>query len=171
MKRLIHFSVSFVLICASLLFFASCEKLDTGKIEIVGSWRYNSSSGVNVTTTVTSDASGKIVNNKIFTSGTLQLKLYWTETKYESGSILGYVMADYILGTLDGGDSFVNVSFTSTKGYPPHGSYYVTLVLLEYQNDGYYIIDHLNFDNMITVSSTNSPANEVTKETSTPLYY
>lgn len=131
--------------------FSSCEKslLETGDVEIVGRWSYSYTNGTNITTIVASKDGGKIENTRPDgTSGTLQLKLYFTSQKHDGGSINGYAMADSKLGELEAGHYFHNITFTDTEGYPPYGYYYVTLVLLEYDGE-YYIKDYLNFDDKV----------------------
>ncbi len=151
-----------MMLSAFVVFFSSCEIDEddyNNQITIEGEWEYNMISSTKITTTVSSGSDGRIMNNRSTSSGSLKLKLYLTSSKYDGGSISGYAMADYTLkdgSPLEGGHYYYDITFSDTNGFPPYGTYYVTLVLLEYDGDDdtYYIEDYLNFSNLIKVYYT-----------------
>jgi hypothetical protein len=98
----------------------------------------------------------RITNNTSnITSGTLKLKLYFTSSIYSGGSISGWVMFDQTLGQLSPNYYFYNIDYWSGWVNPPGpGIYYSTLVLLEYDNGAYYIIDYLNFPNQVNFNTS-----------------
>ena len=140
---------------AIMILFTGCDESsdnsNNGSVDVAGAWKYKISwRNETATTRVESTDNGKIVNNRSGTSGTIQLKLYFTSYKYEGGSINGYVMAKDTFDPLESGHSWVNVSFADNVGLPPVGVYYVTLVLLEYDGE-YYVKDYINFDDVMII--------------------
>jgi hypothetical protein len=139
----------------TVLLFSSCDESSDNSsddsVDFAGTWRYNISwrDGI-ATTRVESTDDGRIVNNRSGSSGTIKLKLYFTSSRYEGGSINGYVMVDKSFDTLEAGYQLSNVNFADTAGVPPPGIYYATLVLLEYDGE-FYIQDYINFDDSIII--------------------
>lgn len=88
-----------------------------------------------------------------YRSGTLVLELYFSKNKYDGDNIEGYKVAEKKLGELGSGKKFKNIEFsTPWIKVPPRGEYYVTLLLLEYgDDDKYWIVDDVRFDNKRTV--------------------
>jgi|ERR1035437_4120526 hypothetical protein len=126
------------------------------ELELKGNWRYSidySKSTVHIT-------GDKIINNSESKSGTIKIRLFLTRTKYTGVSITGYVLAEYQFDPLPGQNYYYdidkNLNFSNT---PPAGTYYVTLTLLEYTNDGYVIMNYLNYDNQITFENSSGNAN------------
>lgn len=86
------------------------------------------------------------------TSGTLKLKIWATSTPYISGTINGYTVAEFNLGSLDGGFIFQDVSRTTTITRPPNGTYYITATLTEFNGQDL-IVDSVNFDQQRTFTA------------------
>ena len=82
-------------------------------------------------------------------SGTLKLQLWATTTRYSGGTITGYVFGEYTLGTLQGGQYFLNVDVNVPFTSPPAGTYWITMTLDEYQPP-FVIVSYLTFDNQQT---------------------
>lgn len=97
---------------------------------------------------------GRIENSRSTSTGTLRLSLWATETIYESGDITGYILAEATLGTLAGENAWRDVEATRAFDSPPSGTYYITLVLSEFDGTEYVIADHSNFETRQTFSSS-----------------
>ena len=82
------------------------------------------------------------------TSGTLRLELWASTTSPATGSVSGYRLATYTLGTLQAGFQYSNLnSGTFTYAQPATGCYYMTLLLTEFDGSGYPFIDYVLFPN------------------------
>jgi len=79
------------------------------------------------------------------TSGTLKVALWATKYPYNGGTINGYKLYEYTLDPLEGGHYYYDVSNTGWCTYPPSGTYYLTILLLEY-NYQYEIVDYISMD-------------------------
>ena len=144
--------------------YGNFSTIDDTNITIDGQWTWTISySGQN--THITGYRITNNTNNK--TSGTLRLKLFFTNDLYSGGSISGWVMFDNTLGQLGPNQYFYNIVLWPNWVNPSSpGNYYSTLTLLEYNNGTYYIIDYLNFPNQISYNTAgvedllnnNSPA-------------
>ena len=85
------------------------------------------------------------------TSGTLRLELWATTSSPASGSVFGYQLATYSLGTLAAGSYFYNInSGTFNYTQPPTGCYYLSLLLTEFDGTSYPYIDYVVFPNRLT---------------------
>ena len=82
------------------------------------------------------------------TSGTLKVALWATKYPYNGGTISGYKLYEYALDPLEAGHYYYDVSKTGWCTYPPNGSYYLTILLLEYNYD-YEIVDYISMDGYI----------------------
>ena len=78
-------------------------------------------------------------------SGTLKVAIYATKFPYNGGTINGYKLYEYQLDPLDAGYYYNNISNTGWCTYPPSGSYYLTILLLEY-NYNYEIVDYVSMN-------------------------
>jgi hypothetical protein len=144
------------IVAALLMLSAGCDEgsdsNDNKDVDLAGNWRYQISwRNSTATTRVETGDDGQITNESDNTSGDLALKLYFTTSKYEGGSINGYVMASKSFGTLEPYNYKYNISFANQIGLPPLGIYFVTLVLLENTGSGAYIKDYRTFDNTIVI--------------------
>lgn len=116
-------------------------------VELSGNWGYQidySQQNVRIT--------GAKIENKATEgkSGTVKLSLYLTKTKYSGGSITGYALIDYQLDQLQGGYYYHDINRTINFNVnPPSGNYYVTLLLMEYTDNGFVIKDYLCFDDLL----------------------
>lgn len=90
-------------------------------------------------------------------SGSLRLTLWATDTPYEGASIPGHMIAELDLGQLDAQARFFNIHRSLALSPPPDGTYYVNLLLEEY-NSGFQTMDYITFNNTQSFrSSTSSP--------------
>ena len=95
----------------------------------------------------------KIINkNNGGKSGTLKLAIYATRNPYNGGSISGYKLHEYRLDPLKGGYSYNDISNTGWRESIPGGRYAMTIVLLEYDNGGYGIVDYVSMSGTMNVS-------------------
>tara|TARA_B100000767_G_C19486994_1_gene418586 strand:+ start:160 stop:570 length:411 start_codon:yes stop_codon:yes gene_type:complete len=95
----------------------------------------------------------KIINkNNGGKSGTLKLAIYATRNPYNGGSISGYKLHEYRLDPLKAGYERSNISNTGWNSAPPGGRYAITIVLLEYDNGGYGIVDYVSMSGTMNVS-------------------
>ncbi len=78
-------------------------------------------------------------------TGTLKVAIWATNYRYNGGRINGYTLYEYTLDPLDAGRYYYDVSNTGWCTYPPSGSYYLTILLLEYDGD-YKIVDYISMD-------------------------
>ena len=83
------------------------------------------------------------------TSGTLTLELWATNSPYTGGRLSGYVLGEGRLGELGAGRYYASPSFTRQLNLPPPGTYYVTMILTEYQGREV-IVDYMAFDRTVT---------------------
>jgi hypothetical protein len=128
----IKYSLGFFLI----LFF--CIELNAQSLS--GSWGYKID-GKQITL-----SGDKISNyNNGGSSGTLMVAIYATNYPYSGGSINGYKLYETQLEPLEGGYSYNDISNTGWCTYPPSGSYYLTILLLEY-NYSYEIVDYISMN-------------------------
>src|SRR6185369_14975854 len=115
--------------------------LASSDVELLGNWSYD----INASTVhITGD---KISNeSEGGTSGTLQLKLYLTQEKYDGATITGKVPFVCTFDPLAAGQYYYNIDKTQAVPDPiPDGTYYVTLCLLNYIDDEYLVTDYINF--------------------------
>ena len=82
-------------------------------------------------------------NNYSGRSGTLKVALWASDRQYNGGTINGYQLYEIQLDPLDAGYYYHDISNTGYCSYPPDGGYYLTILLLEY-NNGFEIVDHLS---------------------------
>lgn len=83
----------------------------------------------------------KISHTRTGNTGTLRLALWATKTPYNGGRISGWEVGMVQKKALDAGYNYSNVHNTAKFVKPPTGSYYVSLLLLEYDG-GEYVIKH-----------------------------
>jgi hypothetical protein len=133
----------FVVLCC----FCTVAVHASSDVRLTGTWSYNLNGE---TVKVTGDHIENFSSGG--QTGTLQIKLYLTEEKYQGGGIHGYVALNNRYEPLVAGESYNDVSVT--QDYPntiPPGTYYVTLVLLNYIDGQFYVTDYRNFDGLATV--------------------
>jgi hypothetical protein len=80
-------------------------------------------------------------------TGTLQVELWATSAPYESGQIQGHMLGSAKLEGLAPGQFYKNLRRTVPYTAPPRGTYYITMLLLEYRAGRYVIVEHRNFNN------------------------
>ena len=79
-------------------------------------------------------------------TGTLKVAIYATNYRYNGGSLNGYLLYEYKLDPLDAGYYYSDVSQRGWCTYPPRGTYFLTIVLLEYITYDYEIVDYVTMD-------------------------
>lgn len=86
-------------------------------------------------------------NNDGGRSGTLVLKLYFSEEYYSGDDLSAYPAGSYRLtDVLAGGEYFYDIDRTVEFTCPPDGYYYPVIALLEWKGDDYYIIDYSTYE-------------------------
>ena len=81
-------------------------------------------------------------------TGTLKVAIWATNSRYYGGRINGYKLYEYKLEPLEAGSYYYDISKTGWCTYPPNGSYFLTILLLEYNYD-YEIVDYVSMDRYI----------------------
>ena len=104
-----------------------------------GPWKWQSSTeGGTVDITV-----GKISHTRPGNTGSLRLALWATEGRYEGGGIRGYLLGTVQKESLKTGWTYTNFTNTAKYTKPPEGTYYVSLVLSEFDNGEYRMVASL----------------------------
>jgi hypothetical protein len=136
----------------------------TNGLSLTGSSSYN----CNGTSCVLN--AGQVTNDGSYYSitGTLQLELWATSSRYAGGSINGYRIATYQLGQLRANQYFYNISSGTVPQQSSFGSMcYATLVLAQYVSGSYQIFDYVTFSSTLSgctsaPSSTTAPSSNTT---------
>ena len=104
-----------------------------------GGWRWQSSiEGGTVDIGV-----GKISHTRTGPTGTLKLAVWATKRPYNGGNIEGFKIGEVKKEALQAGYTYTDVKNTAKYTAPPPGTYWVSLVLSEYDGTGYKIQAHL----------------------------
>lgn len=85
---------------------------------------------------------GKISHNRTGTTGSLRLALWATKSAYKGGNINGYQVGYVDKKALAPGYSYTDVKNVAKLKRPPEGTYHMTLVLSEYRDGSYIIVDY-----------------------------
>ena len=107
-----------------------------------------------------------VANNRSATSGTLRLELWASAAPYSgTGGVSGYKVAQVQMNPLAAGYHYSNIDATVGQlTTPPQGTWYTALMLTEYtgdaQNNGFVIVDHVNFSSPWVIG--NPPGNSGT---------
>jgi DNA uptake protein ComE-like DNA-binding protein len=83
-------------------------------------------------------------------SGTLALELWALPHRYEGGGFEGFALASVTLGSLAGGARWQGGSYDLALLVPPAGTYYLVLMLREWNGSGYVTRDFSNFSQTVT---------------------
>lgn len=86
---------------------------------------------------------GKIAHTRAAGTGSLRLALWATKQPYQGGGIKGFMIGSVQKDALKPGYTYNNLKHTLKYIKPPAGSYYVNLVLSEYDGNEYVIVDSL----------------------------
>lgn len=78
-------------------------------------------------------------------SGSIKIQLWATFTQYTGGTLNGYKIAEIDLGVLNGGNMFREINRTIYTKNPPPGSYFMSIVLAEYNQGKYWTSDWKNY--------------------------
>jgi len=130
--------VVFSLFVCCALFMSPCLSAHAG-INMGGSVAYKIS-GEELTLWVEQVSNDNLLTN----SGTLKLKLTATVEPYSGGSMNGYVLGTYELGTLRALNSFNDIEAAVTYSSPPAGSYFITVTLTEWNGSNDVIVDYVS---------------------------
>lgn len=104
-----------------------------------GPWRWQTlSEGGTIDISV-----AKIGHTRTGKTGTLKLSVWATQKPYKGGSIKGFELGSVIKEALKPGYTYTEVKNTAKYKKPPAGTYYVHILLSEFQDGGYKIMDHL----------------------------
>lgn len=86
----------------------------------------------------------KISHTRATNTGTLRLGIWATNKPYTGGSINGYQLGYVQKQPLKAGFVYTDVDNTAKLKKPPAGTYYVTLVLMEFSKEDYSIVAWLS---------------------------
>lgn len=78
-------------------------------------------------------------------SGTLSLELWAMKSPYQGGAFTGYALAGTTLGQLNGQNYFAPASYVLDYQTPPEGSWYLALMLREWNGAAYETRSFINF--------------------------
>ncbi len=87
----------------------------------------------------------RVSNNGGASSGSLGLSLWATNSPYNGGSLSGYQLGSFQLGTLGAGYYYESFTLTDEFNSPPDGDYYISLILTEDVGGQSYIVDYSTF--------------------------
>lgn len=90
-------------------------------------------------------------------SGTLALQLWACSAPFTGGTIVGHKVAEANLGTLQGGYYVINVNRQVPFYSPPTGSYFMVLVLAEWDWGQFKTVDWQNFQGTQSFFASYSP--------------
>lgn len=159
MKTLFRINIKIKLCLLIVFCFAYMFTSFAALVSISGNWSYQYS-GSNVVITV-----NKISNlSSSGTSGSLQLELWAFGSPYDGGQQLGYRLADYQLNTLSAGFFYSNVSVSTPGTRPPPGTWYLALLVTEWNGSTWITRDYaLTFEGQ-TMVCTASVCNSISTE-------
>jgi hypothetical protein len=86
---------------------------------------------------------GKIAHTRPGGTGSLRLALWATKQPYQGGGIKGFMIGSVQKDALKAGYTYNNLKNTLKYIKPPAGSYYVNLVLTEFNGSEYVIVDSI----------------------------
>lgn len=92
----------------------------------------------------------KIGHTKSGRTGSLRLSVWATRRPYTGGDLNGYQLGSVDKKALEPGYAYTDVSNTAKFKKPPPGTYYTTLVLLEYNGEDYVVVAHLGAEKTST---------------------
>lgn len=81
-------------------------------------------------------STARVQNKRTSRTGALRLQVWATYAPYAGIEITGYLLAEAWVGTLNGNSYFSYPSYTEVLRSPPAGTYYISLLLTEYQRSG-----------------------------------
>jgi hypothetical protein len=133
---------------------AFCAPGSSPTLQLVGVESYAGLGTSNVTL-----HADQVMNGRSTTSGSLRLELWALSAPYAGSGATGYKVAQTsMLDVLAAGASYYNISQTvSSLATPPAGTWYLSMFLTEYtaasSNDGFVIVDSINFSSPWTKQS------------------
>jgi len=86
----------------------------------------------------------KISHTRTAKTGTLKLAIWATEEPYDNDVRKGFELGTVTKQPLDPGMGYTDVKNTAKYKKPPAGTYYVSVLLYEFQDDGYKTVAHLS---------------------------
>ncbi len=135
-----------------LLAFATNVPLSTTELSLSGAWTYQYS-GFNVV--LTTDQINNLSASG--TSGSLQLELWAFGSPFKGGSQLGYHLASYQLSPLGASFSYTSVTSGAVSAtLPPAGTWYLALLLTEWNGDSWITRSFALTDSAQTMICSNS---------------
>jgi hypothetical protein len=109
------------------------------KVSIAGPWRWQSNYAAR---TLLIEA-GKISHRRAGRTGSLKISVWATATPFRGGQVRGYELGQATKKGLEPGYSYTNFKATVPFTAPPNGTYFITLMVSEYLEDGYHMMDYL----------------------------
>ena len=138
-----------LLIFIALLFMS--ENVFASALNLDGNWKYVIDYSQNTVQIIGDNIINKESSGQ---SGTIKLYLYLTTTEYSGGTINGYRLGEFNFDPLSGGYQYNNIDQTVSYDTPPAGDYYATLVLTEYTNGEFIIMNYLKFKDPISFDNS-----------------
>lgn len=114
--------------------------------EMSGPWKWQSSyEGGTIDLSL-----GKISHHRNSKTGSLRLSVWAFPQPYGGSSQNGYELGRVEKAALEKGYNYPNLQHVVKFTPPPDGSYWVSLILSEYQNNGYTVVAYLNSNSAST---------------------
>ena len=93
----------------------------------------------------------RVENTRATSTGILKLQVWATQTRYTGDKILGHKLAEVWLGQLRGNQRHFFLSYTQSFMVPPAGTYYITVILTEFDRNRRDVIrDYQTLDGTFT---------------------
>lgn len=128
---------TYILLCALLFTFADPGWVQGANVVVAPKNRFTlgqSNWNVNGETNVVTLKVSKLTFNHSGKTGTLKLILWATTRPYSPGTS-GFTIAEAKLGQLDANQFYHDINKPVSLVRPPAGTYYLTLMVLEYSNN------------------------------------
>ena len=119
------------------------------KVSIAGPWKWQSNYAAR---TIAFEA-GKISHRKTARTGSLKVSLWATKTPFRGGQIQGWQLGAVTKKGLEPGYSYTNFKTSAAFTPPPDGTYFITLMVSEYLEDGYHMMDYLTSSEAATFNA------------------
>lgn len=85
----------------------------------------------------------KISHRRTGHTGTLKVSVWATDTPYRGGNLQGHQIGFVTKAALESGYSYSNLKTTVTFSPPPDGTYFISLVLSEFDDGAYRVVDYI----------------------------
>ena len=87
-------------------------------------------------------------------SGTLRIELWFADSPYSGGTLTGYEVGGYRFSdVLQDGTRYIDIDRTVAASVPPDGTYNSVMLLTEWKDSKYVVVDWINFDGTSVIGS------------------